>query len=78
MIYNEEEKRVYLDYDNKAELDAFDRVHAQMHSLKEEFEKVEKCEGLDCSGIACSQCPVGYIRRTLYDIDAYLQKIKMG
>lgn len=78
MIYNEEEKRVYLDYDNKTELDAFDRVQTQMNSLKEEFEKIEKCEGLDCGGIACSQCPVGYIRSTLYDIDAYLQKIKMG
>ena len=78
MIYNEEENRVYLDYDNQAELDAFDSIQTQFHSLKEEFGKVKKCEGLDCSGIACSQCPVGYIRSTLYDIEAYLQKIKMG
>lgn len=78
MIYNEEENRVYLDYDNKEEIDAFDSIQTQFHSLKEEFGKVEKCEGLDCSGISCSQCPVGYIRRTLYDIEAYLQKIKMG
>lgn len=78
MIYNEEENRVYLDYDNKVELDAFDSIQTQIQSLKEEFEKVKKCEGLTCFGIPCEKCPVGHIRHTLYDIEAYLQKIKLG
>lgn len=78
MIYNEEEKRAYLDYDNREEIMAFDEVQKQIHSYKEKFGDIEMCKDLDCGGISCSQCPVGHIRRTFYDLEAYLEKIRMG
>lgn len=78
MIYNEEEKRVYFDYDNKAEIGAFNQIQEQIHSYKKDFGHIKMCQGLDCSEISCVQCPVGHIRLIFRDLEVYLQKIQMG
>lgn len=78
LIYNEEEERAYLDYDNEEEMKTFDKVQEKIHSYTEEFDGSKMCAGLECTGISCRQCPVGHVRRTLYNLEAYLKKIRMG